>query len=86
MTNEEILKWWEFDPYIQSFFIELLSRREKVRELKRQGKNYITAKSEYKDILKLCLSDLKVADIEKTIPEDIIEEMRNEIFTIFEQE
>lgn len=80
------MKWWEFDPYVQSFFIELLSRREKVRELKRQGKNYITAKSEYKDILKLCLSDLKVADIEGMIPADVIEEIHNEIFTIFEQE
>lgn len=84
MRNEEILKWWEFDPDTQSLFAELLQKREEVREMHRSGKDILSAKSEYKDILQLCLSDLKVAGIEKSIPEDVIWEIRNEIFTILE--
>lgn len=86
MTNEEILKWFDHDPYIQSLFRAFFKERDRIREMVRQGQDYRYSVNLFKDLIDQRNADLKVADIENRIPSDVIEEMRNEIFTIFEQE
>lgn len=84
MTDKEILKWFDYDPYIQSLFRAFFEERSRIREMKQNGQDYHYSVNLFKDLIDQRNADLKVADIEGMIPSDVVEEMRNEIFTIFE--
>lgn len=80
MTNDELLSLLPNE--LASEFRQLLEMRELIRQKEQQGNDTTFDRIHYKQKLSECNAELKNAECGGQLRADVIEEIRDEIFTI----